>query len=84
MNEDVPTEDELRQVIKKQKDSNCQGTDKIYAEHIKSDKLIGAVLLLFTMIWTMVKVPDTWLASVITYLKKCLKSEAKITVPFLS
>ena len=55
INEDVPTEDELRQVIKKQKDSKCQGTDKIYAEHIKyakSDKLIGAVLLLFIMIWT--------------------------------
>ena len=35
VNEDVPTEDELRQIIKKQKDSKCQGTDKIYAEHIK-------------------------------------------------
>ena len=64
VNEDVPTEAELRQVIKKQKDSKCEGTDKIYAEHIKyakSDKLIGGVLLLFTMIWTTVKVPVTWL-----------------------
>ena len=46
---------------------------KLYAEHLKyakSNKLFSAVLLLFTMIWTMMKVPETWLSSVITCLHK--------------
>ena len=68
-------------MFKKQKDNKCQDTDKLYAEHlkyVKSNKLISAVLLLFTMIWTMMKVPETWLSLVITCLhKKGLKIIAK-------
>ena len=79
--EDVPDEEEVKLVFKKQKDNKCQGTDKLYAEHLKyakSNKLVSAVLLLFTMIWTMIKVPETWLLLVITCLhKKGLKSIAK-------
>ena len=81
INEDVPDEEEVKLVFKKQKDNKCRGTDKLYAEHLKyakSNKLISAVLLLFTMIWTMMKVPETCLSSVITCLhKKGLKSIAK-------
>ena len=81
INESLPDEEEIELVIKKQKYNKCQGTDKIYAEHLKyanSNRLVSAVLLLFTMIWTMVKVPESWLSSVITCLhKKGLKSIAK-------
>ena len=81
INEDVPDEEEVKLVFKKQKDNKCEGTDKLYAEHLKyakSNKLVSAVLLLFTIIWTMMKVPETWLLSVITcLLKKGLKSIAK-------
>ena len=80
VNEDLPDEDELLKVIKKQKDNKCQGTDKIFSEHLKystSDKLIAAILLL-TTIWTVVEVPKSWLEAVVTCLhKKGLKSVAK-------
>ena len=81
VNEDLPDEDELLKIIKKQKDNKCQGTDKIFSEHLKystSDKLIAAILLLLTTIWTVVEVPKSWLEAVITCLhKKGLKSVAK-------
>ena len=50
INESLPDEEEIELVIKKQKDNKCQGTYKIYAEHLKyanSDRLVSAVLLLF-------------------------------------
>ena len=81
VNEDIPNEDELQKVIRKQKDNKCQGIDKIYSEHLKystSSKLFSALLLLLTMIWTTVEVPGSWLDAVITCLhKKGLKSVAK-------
>ena len=81
VNEDIPNEDELHKVIRKQKDNKCQGIDKIYSEHLKyskSSKLFSALLLLLTMIWTTVEVPKSWLDAVITCLhKKGLKSVAK-------
>ena len=62
VNEDIPNEDELHKVIRKQKDNKCQGIDKIYSEHLKyskSSKLFAALLLLLTMIWTTVEVPKS-------------------------
>lgn len=56
-------------------------TDKIYAEQLKyanSNKLTNAILLLLSIIWTLVKVPQSWLSAIITYLcKKVLKSLGK-------
>ena len=79
--DDINNEDELRKVLRKQKDNKCQGIDKIYSEHLKyskSSKLFSALLLLLTMIWTTVEVPKSWLDAVITCLhKKGLKSVAK-------
>ena len=81
VNEDLLDEDELLKVIKKQKDDKCQGTDKIFSEHLKystSENLVAALLLLLTTIWTLVEVPKSWLEAVITCLhKKGLKSVAK-------
>ena len=73
INEDVLDEKEVNLVFNKQKDDKCRVTDKLYAEHLKNAKsntLVSAVLLLFTMIWTMIKVPETWLLSVISCLHK--------------
>ena len=73
VNQDIPNEDELQKVISKQKDNKCQGIDKIYSEHLKystSSKLFSALLLLFTMIWTTVEVPGSWLDDAITCLHK--------------
>ena len=78
-NEEIHNHKELKDILKKQKDNKCQGTDQIYCEHLKyasSNNLISAILL--SMIWTMIVVPQTWLASVITCLhKKGIKSIAK-------
>ena len=79
--EAIPTEAEIKSTLKSQKDNKCQGIDKTYAEHFKyasSSKLTAAILLLFTLIWTMVAVPKTWLSAAITCLhKKGSKSIAK-------
>lgn len=48
-NEEMPCEDEIRRVIRQQKDNKCQGNDKIYSEHLKhttSCNLVTAVLLM--------------------------------------
>ena len=80
-NEEIPDEEELRNVLKKQKDGKCRGTDEIYSEHLKystSKNLLAALLLLISMIWSMVTVPKTWLIAIITCLhKKGAKSIAK-------
>ena len=81
INEDLPTEEELKSAIKTLKNNKCEGTDNIYAEQLKyakSSKLIAAILLLLTLIWTLIEVPKTWLYASITCLyKKGLKSLAK-------
>ena len=48
-NEEIPDEEEHRNVLKKQKDGKCRGTDEIYSEHLKystSKNLLAALLLL--------------------------------------
>ena len=81
VNEDIPTEAEVKSSIKSQKDNKCKGINNTYAEHFKyatSPKLTSAILLLFTMIWSLIVVPKSWLSAAITCLhKKGLKSVAK-------
>ena len=81
VNENIPTEEEVKSAIKTLKNNKCQGTDKIYAEQLKyakSRNLITAIMLLLNLIWTLVAVPKTWLSATITCLfKKGSKSLAK-------
>ena len=34
-NEEIPDDKELKDILKKQKDNKCQGTDQIYSEYLK-------------------------------------------------
>ena len=73
VNEDIPTEAEVKSSIKSQKDNKCKGINNTYAEHFKyatSPKLTSAILLLFTMIWSLIVVPKSWLSTAITCLHK--------------
>ena len=80
INEDIPNEEELRNVLKSFKNNKSSGTDKLKTEGLKyneSKQLILAILTLLTMIWTVVKVPIMWLHANITCLcKKVLISVA--------
>ena len=73
INEDIPNEEEIKNVLKSFKNSNSSGTDKLKTEGLKyneSKQLILAILTLLTMIWTLVKVPIMWLHANFTCLYK--------------
>ena len=73
INEDPPTEEELKSAIKSLNNNKCQGTDNIHAEQIKyctSNYLVLRLLLLLTLIWNTMSVPLSWLKSSISCLHK--------------
>ena len=80
INEDIPNEEEIKNVLKSFKNNKSSGTDKLKTEGLKyneSKQLILAILTLLTMIWTLVKVSIMWLHANITCLyKKGLRSVA--------
>ena len=79
--EGSPDAAEVTECKKQLKDGKCQGTDNVYAEHLKhatSPNLIIHIVALLNLIWTCVQVPSTWLISTITCLhKKGSKSVAE-------
>ena len=81
INEEVPSEIELRTVLKSFKNNKSSGTDRLKTEGLKhnnSQQLINVLITLFTLIWTNIQVPIFWLHSSITCLyKKGSMSEAK-------
>ena len=81
IDESPPTADEINDACKTFKNNKSSGTDKMPAEGLKyqeSKKLTSALLLLFTLIWSLVSVPQTWLESSITCLfKKGIRSLAE-------
>ena len=79
--EDPPGESELREALRTFKNNKSAGTDKLKTEGLKyndSQKLINALMVLLTLIWTYIQVPSTWLHASITCLfKKGVRSIAK-------
>ena len=80
INEDIPNEEEVKNILKSFKNNKSSGTDKLKTKGLKyneSKQLILAILTLLTMIWTLVKVPIMWMLANITCLyKKGLRSVA--------
>ena len=73
VNENSPTEEELKASVKSLKNNKCAGTDQIYAEQLKyctSSKLITNIMLLLACIWSSISVPKSWLEAIITCLHK--------------
>ena len=73
VNESVPDENEIQDVLKTFKNNKSSGTDKIKTECLKYNKsqsLLSAVVLLMTLIWNTVTVPTEWLHATITCLFK--------------
>ena len=81
INEEVPSEIELRTVLKSFKNNKSSGTDRLRTEGLKynnSQQLINVLITLFTLIWACIQVPVSWLHASITCLyKKGSMSEAK-------
>ena len=84
INEQVPSESELKTVLKSFKNNKSSGTDRLRTEGLKynnSQQLIRVLITLFTLIWTCIQVPVAWIHASITCLyKKGSMSEAKTTV----
>ena len=78
VNEDPPSEFEIQKACEKFANGKSCGTDRVPMESLKyhqSDRLLAALLLLLTTIWSLVTVPTNWLSLSITCLyKKGLKS----------
>jgi retron-type reverse transcriptase len=73
IDESIPKEKEIEDVLKSFKNNKSSGTDKLKTEGLKyndSKNLIAAILILLSMIWTMVQVPAVWLHANITCLFK--------------
>ena len=80
IDESAPKDDELESVISKMKNNKSSGTDKISSESLKycsSKNLITALVLLFSIIWSSLSIPGTWLHSSIT----CLYKKGKRSLP---
>ena len=79
VNEEISNKVEVKDVLKTFKDNKSAGTDT-KTEGLKyntSEQLINTILYLLILIWTIVKVPSTWLHCNITCLfKKGLMSNA--------
>ena len=80
INEDVPAEKEVKDAVRTFKDGKNWGSDKMKTEGLKynsSNLLLGRILALLTLIWSILSVPSAWLHSNITCLyKKGIKSVA--------
>ena len=80
INEEIPNEEEVEKILKSFKNNKSSGTDRLKTEGLKyndSKNLVKAVVLLLTLIWTFIKVPNSWLHSSINCLyKKGLMSVA--------
>ena len=73
VNEEQPTEKEMEDVLKSFKNNKSHGTDKLKTEGLKynsSKKLVEVLLMLFTLIWSCVNIPISWLHANIICLHK--------------
>ena len=79
INENSPTEEELKAAVKSLKNNKCAGTDQIYAEQLKyctSSKLITNIMFLLACIWSSISVPKSWLGCVC--IRKVQRTSQKI------
>ena len=73
VDDSIPDENEIQDVLKTFKNNKSSVTDKIKTECLKykkSQSLLSAILLLMTLIWNTVTVPTEWLHATITCLFK--------------
>ena len=73
MKENPPEEKELENALHTFKNNKSSGTDKLKTEGLKynsSKKLVNALMMLLTLIWTSISIPMVWLHALITYLHK--------------
>ena len=81
VNEDPPNLDEIAEVVKTFKNNKSAGTDNLHSEGLKyqsSKNLLVYLTMLTYLIWSLVAVPESWLAMKIVCLyKKGLKSLAE-------
>jgi len=72
-NEQVPSGSEIKTVLKSFKNNKSSGTDRLRTEGLKynnSEQLTRMLVALFTLIWTCIQVPASWLHATITCLYK--------------
>ena len=81
VDEEVPGETEVNEILRTFKNNKSGGTDKLKTEGLKynnSLNLVKAIVSLLTLIWTLVLIPSEWLhASINCLYKKGPMSEAK-------
>ena len=73
MNEEAPSEQEVKEVLKNFKNNKSAGTDKLNTEGLKyndSKNLVQGIVTLLMLIWTSLVVPAVWLHSSINCLYK--------------
>ena len=75
VNEETPDNEEVTDCLQRLKNGKCRGTDTLHAEQLKyatSSRLLVYIVMLISLIWTVVKIPKSWLQSTITCLHKKL------------
>ncbi|WP_411023024.1 hypothetical protein, partial [Salmonella sp. s51228] len=81
IDEDPPGLDEIAEVVKTFKNNKSAGTDNLHSEGLKyhnSKNLLVYLTMLTSLVWSLVAVPESWLAMKIVCLyKKGLKSLAE-------
>ena len=81
INQEAPNEEETREVLRTFKNNKSGGTDQLKTEGLKynsSQRLVDAIVLLLTLIWTLIVIPTMWLhASINCLYKKGPMDEAK-------
>ena len=73
VNEEAPSEQEVKEVLKNFKNNKSAGTDKLRTEGLKyndSTNLVQGIVTLLMLIWTSLVVPAVWLHSSINCLYK--------------